>query len=117
MISLDYYTLNRILGTNLTIDKINNILLRFGFKIYKNNVCIPSWRHDISSINDIAEEIARVVGITRFQPQVLCLILNPIPPSKFSVNSVRSCLYNYGFNEIINDPFVLMIRSIKLIIL
>ena len=41
-----------------TIDKILNNL---GFEIDKK-IKVPSWRHDIESINDLAEEVARVIG-------------------------------------------------------
>ena len=40
---------------------IDKILSNLGFEI-NNNFIVPSWRHDIESVNDLAEEIARVIG-------------------------------------------------------
>ena len=56
----DNNKINRILGTNLEHDEIDSILSRLGFIIDENFIQVPSWRSDIESANDLAEEIARV---------------------------------------------------------
>ena len=31
------------------------------------DIKVPSWRHDIESVNDLAEEVARVIGYDNIQ--------------------------------------------------
>ena len=57
----DYKKINDILGTNLEEKAIDKILGDLGFEVHEK-IKIPSWRHDIESINDLAEEVARVIG-------------------------------------------------------
>ena len=40
-----------------------NILQNLGF-IIGDSIEVPSWRTDIESVNDLAEEVARVIGYT-----------------------------------------------------
>ena len=60
-INKDYKKINKILGTNLKDNVINNILEDLGF-VVEERFKIPTWRSDIESINDLAEEVARVLG-------------------------------------------------------
>ena len=53
--------INKILGTNFEDKYINKILKNLDFQFLKN-LNIPSWRSDIETVNDLAEEIARVIG-------------------------------------------------------
>ena len=57
----NYKKINQILGTNIENKEIDDILKKLGFEI-SDQIMIPSWRLDIESINDLAEEIARVIG-------------------------------------------------------
>ena len=105
-IDCDYHGINRVLGTSYSDVYINNILARLGFKINKQFI-IPSWRVDIESINDIAEEVARVVGYDNInisqlnaKDQVRLKNINS------KVNYIRGYMKRNGFNEVINDPFV-----------
>ena len=61
-ISNDLKKINNILGTNIYNEKFQEILSNLGFNISNNSIEIPSWRSDVNSLNDIAEEIARVIG-------------------------------------------------------
>ncbi len=58
---------SKILGINLSIKEIINILEKLGFKSkkYKNyiSVLIPSWRPDITGKIDLVEEIIRIKGL------------------------------------------------------
>ena len=54
--------LKTFLVSLLEKEKFINILENLGFKIENENIFIPSYRNDIFSSNDIAEEIARVLG-------------------------------------------------------
>ncbi len=59
--------INSILGTNYDVDKIINVLKLDHFKvenISKDNfeVVVPSHRIDIDGVNDLAEEVIRILG-------------------------------------------------------
>ncbi len=104
-IECDYVRINNILGTNLKEEFIDNILYSLGFK--KNtNFVIPSWRSDIELINDLAEEIARVIGYDEIKASNLDISRKIIKKStNSSTNRIRNYLISKGFNEVINDPF------------
>ena len=68
-IAIDLDKLADIIGTQIPKDKIIQILKRLGFGvIFKSeqsvmNVQVPAHRHDILNIQDVCEEIVRIVGI------------------------------------------------------
>ena len=66
-------------------NEIDKILSDLGFEI-DEEIKIPSWRHDIESINDLAEEVARVIGYDNI-PKNNLKILNTINTK--NINSKR----------------------------
>ena len=74
------------------------------FSLKGKKILIPSHRNDIESCNDIAEEIARVLGYDNIKIKEINL------PKQASLeisldDKVRSFLVRKGFNEVINFPF------------
>ena len=76
---------------------------KLGFKVDKK-IKIPPYRNDIDSQNDLAEEIARIIGY------------NNLPRSPIKLNStnekkvdketlLKDFLVQKGFSEVINFPF------------
>ena len=53
-INNNYEKINKILGTSLEKKTIDKILNNLGFEIDKK-IKVPSWRHDVESINDLAK--------------------------------------------------------------
>ena len=104
-ISFELDKINKIIGINVTENLYINILENLGFKLNNNMIIVPSHRHDIESQNDLAEEIARVLGYDN------------IPKNKFAIdnqknhevdqkeNHIKDLLIENGFNEVINMPF------------
>lgn len=95
--------INSILGTKISKDKYQEYLQRIGFR-FESKLVVPSFRSDILSENDLAEEIARIIGY------------NNIPSEEISINvnkrdklhkrpQIISNLIKNGFNEVINLPF------------
>ena len=54
--------INNILGLSCNSKELQDYLTKLGFNIDKNKIIAPSYRSDIKTENDIAEEIARVIG-------------------------------------------------------
>ena len=104
-INLDVDKINTILGTNITLKKYKNILQSIGFKI-NSKITVPSWRDDIKSNNDLAEEVARIIGYDNIKSKPFNIrkkINNKNDSDKEA--KIIELLIGNGFNEIINSPF------------
>ena len=82
-------------------------MLKLGFNIIGNEIIVPSYRNDIKNLNDIAEEIARVIGYNNI-PTTHFKILPAVTftDNKILEHNVKNFLINHGFFEVINNPFV-----------
>ena len=97
-----------ILGISIKDEKtLERNLSKLGFNIIDNIIIAPSYRNDIKTINDVAEEVARTIGY------------NNIPAVPFKVpatykntdiktieQNIKSFLIKNGFYEVINNPFI-----------
>ena len=100
------HKIEKILGISIEEEKFSNILGNLGFKIENEDIFIPSYRNDIFSLNDIAEEIARVIGYDNLPSnQVNLDKLSNSFPSKSAETFLRKILTLEGFSEVINSPF------------
>ena len=98
--------INQIIGINISQDSYLSYLSRLGFIINDGHIEVPSYRSDIETQNDLAEEIARVIGYDNIARKEIF-----IPKGKKSnkhdlENNLRFFLLDQGFYEIINSPFV-----------
>lgn len=107
-IPFDLNVINKILGISLNKNEYKNFILKLGFKIHNGFILIPSYRNDISSQNDIAEEIARIIGYNNIDSIKLKIPSNgsQILSKTFDEFEIRSLLIKKGFFEVINYPFV-----------
>ena len=105
-IVFDIHQLNKILGYEVASEYAEELLKKLGFIFIKDNIIkVPSYRNDISSQNDIAEEIARCIGYNNIEQKEFY-----IPKSRKNVNlsieqGITNLLIDNGFFEIINSPF------------
>ena len=98
--------INQIIGTNISQDEYLTYLSKLGFVVNDENIEVPSYRSDIETQNDLAEEIARVIGYDNIARNEI-----NIPKGKISniydiENKLRFFLLDHGFYEVINSPFV-----------
>ena len=98
--------INAILGTKVTNKKLKNYLQNLGFQITDESIKVPSYRHDIRSLNDIAEEIARIIGYDNIDSKPIKISSNKIKSITTEEVKIKSILTENGFFEVINDPFV-----------
>lgn len=95
--------INDILGTELTKEDYIRVLEKLGFEI-EDKIKIPSFRHDISSQNDLAEELARIVGYDNIK--TIPLKLNTqLNHQKNKISLIEDFFIENGFSEVINFPF------------
>ena len=104
----DYARINKILGTNLSDTEISIYLSKIGFKIENEYIYAPSHRNDILNINDISEELARIIGYNNIEQKSVSINIpeHPIPKYNKSQTFIKRFLINKGFNEVINNPFI-----------
>ena len=105
-ISYDPDVINKILGIKITADECSTYLKKLGFVIKDDIITIPSYRNDVSSINDISEEVARSIGYNNIKAQTLNLDLTNKSKKNFEEKKLKKLLINEGFYEVINSPFV-----------
>ena len=100
-LDIDIKKINNILGTDISKEYYIDSLKRLGFIINKH-ITVPSFRSDISHQNDLAEEVARVIGYNNIKPQPIKSIrTNEIR----NENKIKYFLIDNGFSEVINSPF------------
>ncbi len=106
--------IKEILGINIELEKVNQILELLGFQPNSNQdesiiqTTVPSWRNsDIQIPEDIIEEIARIYGYHQ-----LAINLPPLPkklPKEegtfFWENKIKTALKGWGFTELYSYSF------------
>lgn len=103
VIPINITRINKILGIDLEEKEYLKYLSNLDFRIDKA-IIVPSHRHDISSQNDLAEEIARIIGYNNIESKPL-EISNQVIKNKNNVDKVKNYLIKNGFFEVINYPF------------
>jgi|MDTG01.3.fsa_nt_gb phenylalanyl-tRNA synthetase beta chain len=106
-IPLKLERVNKILGTSLVRREFEEYLLKLGFVIKDNTIISPSYRADIQTQNDLAEEIARVIGYDNIPIQSYKIpeLINLDKESALFEASIKNLLTQHGFFEVINNPF------------
>ena len=94
-IPLNVERINRVLGTNFDKETIKQKLQSIQLQVHDNRVVVPTFRHDLSIVEDLAEEVARIWGYQN--------IKEALPPIKRSLKEEASF---YKFKEKIKDKLV-----------
>ena len=103
-VKFDSLKLNKVIGIDLTYEEQKEILKSLYFQV-SNNVKVPSHRSDVDQINDLAEEITRIIGYDNIASKTLSLPVKTKIISKDFETLCRNFLVNSGFFETINLPF------------
>lgn len=103
-IEIDLKKIISILGTDINFSEYKEYLEKIGFNI-NDAIMVPSYRHDVINQNDLAEEIARLIGYDNIGSQPLSLQLNKYESENNAINILRKKLVMNGFTEVINFPF------------
>lgn len=103
-VEFDSERLNKIIGAELTVTEQKNYLNSLYF-MTDDKVKVPSHRSDVDQLNDLAEEVTRMIGYDNIASKALAL---PVKAKKIEANFedlCRSYLINNGFFEVVNFPF------------
>lgn len=63
--------INAFLGTDISEDKMREILASLSFRIEGDDIIVPSFRPDVEAEADVAEEIARIYGYNNIESSAL----------------------------------------------
>ena len=102
--------INNFLGTSITTADIVQILQKYSFKFSENgevfHMKIPALRLDLRTINDVAEEIGRVIGYEKIKPVIPKINFTPKPNETYQkIIKIRKKLLSEGFNEVMTYSF------------
>tara|TARA_B100000674_G_scaffold292898_1_gene242892 strand:- start:3497 stop:5404 length:1908 start_codon:yes stop_codon:yes gene_type:complete len=102
-LSIDTKRINKILGTKIKEEEYLNYLRKLSFEI-EDKIKVPSFRHDISSQNDLSEEIARIIGFDNIK-RISLKLNNDLISKENIISKIESFFVEKGFSEVINFPF------------
>src|SRR5256885_3600442 len=112
-VSLRLSRVNRLLGEPVEMGEVEKNLRSVGFRIAPEakeviKVTPPSWRHDVKSDVDLAEEIARLRGYDTFSSELRPFRSSAVPdaPLVAVTRRVQDALVGAGLNEVRPMPFV-----------
>ena len=94
-IAVDYEEVNALIGQKIESGRVVTILKHLGFTVHssqndKLGVLVPRYRHDIKNIQDVTEEIVRIVGINNIEAKPLQII---------EKNRMNATLSRYDFRR------------------
>ncbi len=96
--------ISRLLGTDVSQKNVSG-LDRLGFSVKTNELTAPSWRFDIKYPADIAEEVARLIGLNTIKPQSL----TKQPTKSFgefeAILGIKHSLSQLGYAETLTYSF------------
>ncbi len=106
--------ISKLIGNDIHKADITRILTSLGFLVQnttENNfgVTVPNFRHDMENIQDITEEIVRILGIDNIEAKPLCFKeaqrINSTTDKYYAKKKLRSRAVAAGFDESISFAF------------
>jgi len=113
-IALNANDIRSIIGKDIETSKITSILRALKFEIHSSqndnfSVVVPRFRHDIKNIQDITEEIVRIVGINNIESKPLSFVesnrLTPTTDRYSFKRDIRNSAVSAGLYENISYIF------------
>ncbi len=107
-ISLKPEKINRLLGTNLSADKMTELLAKVDLPVQDNTVIVPTFRPDMKRTADVAEEVGRVYGYNNIPMPQASPLPYENPHNEFDdyIESVRDVLVGIGVQEVVTGSLV-----------
>src|SRR3989344_5730046 len=102
--------ISKILGLNVSIKEIEDILKRYNFEYKKNNgkfkIIVPFMRLDLIIEEDIAEEVGRILGYDKVKPKIPKINFKPkTDETHAKISWVRNKLLTDGYSEVMTYVF------------
>ena len=108
ILPLDADKINKFLGVDLSYDYMKDILERLECKVDGDKITVPSFRADLTCMQDIAEEIIRIYGYNKIKST--CIYAETTqggrtPKQQYEVDT-ENLMYGMGFDQIQTFSFI-----------
>ena len=103
-VPFDTDKLNAVIGINIAEQEQLGYLSALGFAADKN-IIVPAHRSDVDQLNDLAEEVTRMIGYNNIPSQVLALPVMTKQHKRSFEKQIVHYLISQGCFEVINNPF------------
>ncbi len=107
-IPVDEAMIARMAGEPIPADEIADLLTRLGCEMTASGAVPPTWRHDLTIAEDLAEEVLRLRGYDRL-PEALPPVQSepePLSPDYQKRQRLARRLANLGFHQTVSYGFV-----------
>lgn len=105
-VDVEYKKINTLCGLKLEDSEIDSILLGLGFQIESGKALVPSWRHDVSIWQDLAEEVSRIYGLNNIPKAAIPVTKAPAKGSYYFKEFIKDILVEEGFSEVYGYAFM-----------
>lgn len=105
-IKIEYEKIKNLIGLKIDNKQIDKILVSLGFLITSEIAMVPTWRHDITLWQDLAEEVARIIGYDKIPRNKLGQVEPPERSSYYTKEQIKDILTKIGFSEVFAYSFL-----------
>lgn len=108
VLTLNADRINAFLGTDIPESFMVDALTRLAFKVENNKITVPSFRADVETMQDIAEEIARIWGYNKIEATAFKAgaVQGGRKPHQQYEQDIKSLLCGMGMFEIETFSFI-----------
>ncbi|PIR31648.1 MAG: phenylalanine--tRNA ligase subunit beta [Alphaproteobacteria bacterium CG11_big_fil_rev_8_21_14_0_20_44_7] len=103
-IEFDFAKVKSLGGIDIPREACEEILVDLGFAVKGNKISVPSWRRDVEGTADLVEEILRINGYDKVEPQILPF--SGIKSQKSVIRKIRDILASRGLTEAVTYSFL-----------
>ena len=108
VLPLEVERINKFLGVDLSADYMKDVLTKLECVIDGDNVIVPSFRSDLTCMNDLAEEIIRIYGYNEIPTGTMCADATRggrTEKQTFEV-ALERAMYGMGYSQIHTFSFI-----------
>lgn len=100
--------MNRFLGLEVSAAEMKEILARLEFEVKDDKIYVPTFRGDIESMADIAEEVARIYGYDKIPTTMMkgCVTVGGKSKKQHLEDVIRDSLTAVGLYEVTTYSFI-----------
>lgn len=105
-VTIEYERINNLIGIDIKEDQIDKYLSLLGFKIESKKALAPTWRHDVTVWQDLAEEVARLYGLENIKKVAVPTTEKPKRSSYYFKEHVKDIFTDLAFSEVYSYSFL-----------
>ena len=108
VLELEPEKINDLLGTDVSGEEMASILRKLDFQVEGDRITVPSWRGDVLTMADLAEEVARFHGYNRIPVTLMrgTTTQGGYSPAQRLERHLGQTCHSAGYDEIITYSFI-----------